>query len=182
MNRIITVILLALCFTGCASLKTKKYNKLYEKESTYKVKESGQSPFVGTWDWVYDKPGVRNIRIFIGERNDSLMIGTCAVLNYGNWVSVSSWDNDGKTIPDVCIANPKRGNTINAVYCQEDSRIKAANFDSITIKLMNKNTLVFLTAGGEYWELPRQMVLKRVNNENEVFSEEIDEVYKEIQK
>ena len=47
---------------------------------------------------------------------------------------------------------------------------------------MNKNTLVFLTAGGEYWELPRQMVLKRVNNENEVFSEEIDEVYKEIQK
>ena len=58
MNRIITVILLVLCLMGCASLKTKKYNKLYEKESTYKVKESCQSPFVGTWDWVYDKPGV----------------------------------------------------------------------------------------------------------------------------
>ena len=181
MNRIITVILLVLCLMGCASLKTKKYNKLYEKESTYKVKESGQSPFVGTWDWVYDKPGVRNIRIFIGERNDSLMIGICAVVNYGNWVSTSSCDNDGKTIPDVCIANPKRGNTINAVYCQENSRINVAFFDSVTIKLMNKNTLVFLTAGGEYWELPRQMVLKRVNNENMEFSNEIDEVYKEVQ-
>ena len=181
MKKYLIIISLIVLAASCKSLINKDYSHLYDKESTYKVKETGQSPFVGTWDWVYDKPGVRNIRIFIGERNDSLMIGICAVLNYGNWVSTSSCDNDGKTIPDVCIANPKRGNTINAVYCQEDSRIKVAYFDSVTIKLMNKNTLVFLTAGGEYWELPRQMVLKRVNNENMEFSNEIDEVYKEVQ-
>ena len=151
MKKYLIIISLIVLAASCKSLINKDYSHLYDKESTYKVKETGQSPFVGTWDWVYDKPGVRNIRIFIGERNDSLMIGICAVLNYGNWVSTSSCDNDGKTIPDVCIANPKRGNTINAVYCQEDSRIKVAYFDSVTIKLMNKNTLVFLTAGGEYW-------------------------------
>lgn len=182
MKKYLIIISLIVLAASCKSLINKDYSHLYDKESTYKVKETGQSPFVGTWDWVYDKPGVRNIRIFIGERNDSLMIGICAVLNYGNWVSTSSYDNNDKTIPDVCIANPKRGNTINTVYCQEDSRIKVAYFDSVTIKLMNKNTLVFLTAGGEYWELPRQMVLKRVNNENMEFSNEIDEVYKEVQK
>lgn len=182
MNKIITAILLVLSLMGCASLKTKKYSKLYEKESTYEVKETGQSPFVGTWDWVYDKPGVRNIRFFIGERNDSLMIGTSAVLNYGNWVSGASEDDKGKMIPEICIVNPKRGNTINAVYCPECSDYVANLFDSITVKLMNKNTLVFLATGGYNLGIPNQLVFKRENSENMEFSHKLDEIYKEIQK
>lgn len=182
MKKVFSVLLLVLFLMGCASFKTKKYTKLYDKDSTYKVKETGQSPFVGTWRWVYDKDGVRNIGMFIGERNDSLMLGICAVLNYGNWVSCFTDDEKGLGISDVCIANPKKGNTINAVYCKEESKIKAANFDSITIKIMNKNTLVFLTVGGGYWGLPRQMVFKRENSENMEFSHVINEVYKEYNK
>jgi hypothetical protein len=47
---------------------------------------------------------------------------------------------------------------------------------------MNKNTLVFLTVGGGYWGLPRQMVFKRENSENMEFSHVINEVYKEYNK
>lgn len=102
-----------------------------------------------------------------------------AVLNYGNWVSSPSEDKNGKDIPEVCIANPKRSNTINAVFCKECSKYENPCFDSVTIKLMDKNTLVYSTAGGEYWGIPRQMVFKRVNNKNEEFSHRIYEVYKE---
>ena len=175
-------ILLIAFMVSCKSLKHEYYSGLCEKESTYKVKETGQSPFVGTWDWVYDKPGVRNIRFFIGERNDSLMIGTSAVLNYGNWVSGASEDDKGKMIPEICIVNPKRGNTINAVYCPECSDYVANLFDSITVKLMNKNTLVFLAAGGYNLGIPNQLVFKRENSENMEFSHKLDEIYKEIQK
>ena len=182
MNKIITAILLVLSLMGCASLKTKKYSKLYEKESTYKVKETGQSPFVGTWDWVYDKPGVRNTRIFIGERNDSLMIGFHIVSNYGNWTYISLSDDNDCFIPDVSFFIPKEKNTINLAFCNECSKYDEPILDSIQIKLIDNKTLVWSTKKSELFGMPYQLVLKRENSENMKFSHIIEWVYKEVQK
>ena len=47
---------------------------------------------------------------------------------------------------------------------------------------MNKNTLVFLAAGGYNLNIPYQLVFKRENSENAEFSHMVDGIYKEVQK
>ena len=149
-------ILLFAFMVSCKSLKHEYYSGLCEKESTYKVKETGQSPFVGTWDWVYDKPGVRNTRIFIGERNDSLMIGFHIVSNYGNWTYISLSDDNDCFIPDVSFFIPKEKNTINLAFCNECSKYDEPILDSIQIKLIDNKTLVWSTKKSELFGMPYQ--------------------------
>ena len=130
---------------SCKSLLNKDYSHLYEKESTYKIKSEGQSPFVGRWQWIHNKSGVRYIRADIGERNDTLMIGFNIISNYGNWTHLSTPDENNNPTPDVSFAIPKGQNTINAVFCRECSMSGYHLFDSVTIKLMDNNTLVWST-------------------------------------
>ena len=155
----------------------KKYSKLYEKESTYEIQDSNQSPFIGRWQWVCNKKGVRNVLIDIGERNDSLMVGICSILDYGNRIHCTEKDGKGLYIPEICIAIPKEQNTINAVFCEECSSSGYHLFDSTTIKLMDDNTLVWCTKKSEAFYVPMQMVLKREHNENKKFSHNIEAVY-----
>ena len=182
MKNLFTIVFLFLCLLGCSSLKTKKYSKLYEKESTYKIKSEGQSPFVGRWQWVRNKNGVRSALIDIGERNDSLMIGIRSILDYGNRIHCTEKDGKGLYIPEICIAIPKGQNTINAVFCRECSMSGYHLFDSVTIKLMDNNTLVWSTKKSEAFYVPMQMVLKREHNKNTKFSHNIEAVYIESKK
>ena len=119
MKKCLIIISLITLIVSCKSLINKDYSHLYEKESTYKIKSEGQSPFVGRWQWVRNKNGVRSVLIDIGERNDSLMVGIRSILDYGNRIHCTEKDGKGLYIPEICIAIPKGQNTINAVFCRE---------------------------------------------------------------
>ena len=182
MKKYIIIISLVILAASCKSLIDKDYSHLYEKESTYKIKSEGQSPFVGRWQWVRNKNGVRSALIDIGERNDSLMIGIRSILDYGNRIHCTEKDGKGLYIPEICIAIPKGQNTINAVFCRECSMSGYHLFDSVTIKLMDNNTLVWSTKKSEAFYVPMQMVLKREHDKNTKFSHNIEAVYIESKK
>ena len=177
MKKCLIIISLVALVASCKSLLNKDYSHLYEKESTYKIKSEGQSPFVGRWQWIHNKSGVRYIRADIGERNDTLMIGFNIISNYGNWTHLSTPDENNNPTPDVSFAIPKGKNTINLTFCKECSNYEEPIVDSIRIKLMDENTLVWSTKKSELFGMPYQVIFKRENNKNTEFSHKKDEVF-----
>ena len=166
-----------LVFTGCYAQKEKDYSFLYNKESKYDVAGKSPSPFVGKWRWVYDKPGVTNISVNIGERNDSLFVAFYCIYDYGSYIGGPMSDRNNKTQADVCIALPKSGNTVKGVNVYKPFDYMPAPFDSVFLRLIDKNTLVIKVGGGDNFYVPRQAAFKREHNRNIEFSPIVEYIY-----
>ena len=177
MKHLVTIFAAFLLIAGCATKKNKDYSYLYDKESKYDVAGKSPSPFVGTWQWVYYKPGVNYFNIDIGERNDSLFITFHCIFDYGRFVDGPMYDKDDKPQAEICIASPKSGNTVQGVIYSKPFDYMDAPFDSIMFRLIDKNTLIYKVAGGDYYYIPRQTAFKRKDKKNHEFSSVVEYVY-----
>ena len=141
------------------------------------------SPFVGCWECVGANDTIQNLSVRIGERGDSLLVAFFwerqePFYMTGNPLS----DSKNNAIPQACIPVPKRGNsavgTIVNQYFSVFQKYPKNEYHPLAFELKSLDTLTFKISGNvNYW--PDSGVLVRKNSENNSFSTEVVDLYKE---
>ena len=135
------------------------------------------SPFVGTWDWEFNSPDKNSFCIWIGERNDSLLICMGGVFYGGRKIHMPDFDIDGNFITMVKIAMPK-GNFAKSKICDEiSSYCEQGNrrYYDISFELLSDTAMRFILNDNKgYW--PDTAIMIRRDRINAKFSNE-EEMY-----
>ena len=164
MKRVPYIFALALLFSSCASLRDNGEG------------DNAASPFIGKWMW--QPKGEKGIScLYIGERNDSLLISVYGKFRYA-WLFIPYKGKDGTMQADISMPMPD-GNRAKAVYSHSPmSKDDNVRYKKISLRLKNKNTLVWKTELSDGINIPKRMVFKRESHKNYRFFEKPHFVYK----
>ena len=172
MKRLLQIILV-LCITACNG----------NKKVCIDVAGISPSPFVGYWESIGENDSIQNLSLRIGERNDSLLLAFYWERQEPFYMTGNPLkDSNGNAIPQVCIPVPKSGNkaigTIVNQYFSIFQNYPKNEYYPIDFELKSFDTLTFKIDGTvNYW--PCSGVLLRKNSENNSFSTETTDLYKE---
>ena len=166
MKRVLYIFALALVFSSCASLRN---NETAGNES---------SPFIGKWMW--QPKGEKGIScLYIGERNDSLLISVYGKFRYA-WLFIPYEGTDGTMQADISMPMPD-GNIAEAVYSHSPVGSSGEpRYKKVSLKLRNKNTLVWKVELNDGIEIPDRMVFKRESYKNYKFFKKPNYAYKGV--
>ena len=172
MKRLLLIILV-LCIIACNG----------DRKHHVDVQNISPSPFIGYWESIGDNDTIRNLSVRIGERNDSLLIAFYWERQVPFYMTGNPLkDSNGDDIPQICITAPESGNkavgTIVNQYLSIFQNYPKNEYYPVTFELRSLDTLTFRIDGVvNYW--PCSGVLLRKNSENNKFSNETTDLYKE---
>ncbi len=172
MKRLLLIILV-LCIIACNG----------DRKHYVDVQDISPSPFIGYWECIGDNDTIRNLSVRIGERNDSLLIAFYWERQVPFYMTGNPLkDSNGDDIPQICITAPESGNkavgTIVNQYLSIFQNYPKNEYYPVTFELRSLDTLTFRIDGVvNYW--PCSGVLLRKNSENNKFSNETTDLYKE---
>ena len=172
MKRLLLIILV-LCIIACND------NRKHHVD----VAGISPSPFVGYWESIEKNDTIHNLSLRIGERNDSLFAAFYWERQEPFYMTGNPLkDSNGDAIPQVCIPVPQSGNkatgTIANQYFNIFHNYPKNEYYPIDFELKSLDTLIFKIHGTvNYW--PCSGVLLRKNSENNRFSTETTDLYKE---
>jgi hypothetical protein len=141
------------------------------------------SPFIGYWEEASENDSIKNLSIRIGERNDSLLVAFYWESKRVSYITSEPFkDAKREIIPQACIAVPKSGNkaigNIVNQYFSVYNLYPNNEYYELVFELKTLDTLTYkITGETNYW--PDSATLVRRNNDNQHFSTETVEVYRE---
>lgn len=125
------------------------------------------SPFVGIWEWTENGPW-QVFYVYVGERNDSLLIAPGGVFLGGNRIQNAEYDEENKLVPQAFLQLPMSGNSAVGYFVGNEIPFAGTCNCGVTLELFSTNTLLFRTDTSiGYW--PDSAVMVRVNSENPAF-------------
>lgn len=141
------------------------------------------SPFIGCWEDATVNDSIKDLSIKIGERNDSLLVAFYwERKNYPHISESPRKDQKGNIIPHTCIAVPRKENKaigyIINQYFSVFNLYPDNKFYELIFELKTLDTLTYKINGDtNYW--PDSATLVRKNHENQTFSTETVDLFKE---
>jgi hypothetical protein len=166
MKRVLYIFVLLLMFSSCASFKNNA------------TADNASSPFVGKWMW--QPKGEKGIScLYIGERNDSLLISVYGKFRYA-WLFVPYEGADGTMQADISLPMPD-GKKVEGVYSHSPVGSNSEpRYKKVSLKLRNENTLVWNVELNDDINIPDHMVFKRESHKNYSFFKKPNFVYKGV--
>lgn len=172
MKRLLLIILV-LCNIACNG----------DRKHHVDVQNISPSPFIGYWESIGDNDTIRNLSVRIGKRNDSLLIAFYWEREEPFYMTGNPLkDSKGDAIPQICTTVPESGNkvigTIVNQYFSIFRNYPKNEYFPVTFELKSLDTLTFRIDGTvNYWPCSGELVRK--NSENNKFSNETTDLYKE---
>lgn len=125
------------------------------------------SPFIGRWEWTENGPW-QVFYVYVGERNDSLLIAPGGVFLGGNRIQNAEYDEEDRLFPQAFLQLPKSGNKAVGYFVADEIPFAGKCNCGVSLELFNNNTMLFRT--GEsigFW--PDSAVMVRASSESPVF-------------
>ena len=128
------------------------------------------SPFIGYWEIATDNDSIKKLSLYIGERNDSLLVAFYWERKNPDYITESPFkDSNGDIIPHACLATPKSGNTANGEivnqYFSVYNLYPQNEYYNLVLELKKLDTLTYKIKGKtNYW--PESATLVRRSNSN----------------
>jgi hypothetical protein len=138
------------------------------------------SPFIGYWEIATENDSIKKLSLYIGERNDSLLVAMNGIFFGGRKIQPSEYDEKERLIPQARIATPKSGNTANGTFT--NSRMKhfygtdSCNY-AISLELKSNNTLIFKTEK-PIGNCPDSAIMVRIDDRSPIFTDDLPHFYK----
>lgn len=136
-------------------------------ENKHDVKGMEPSPFIGNWEWEENGPW-QDFYVYIGERNDSLLVAPGGVFLGGARIQNAEYDEEDRLVPQAFLPLPKNGNKAVGHFASDQISFAGKCNCGVTLELFSNNTLLFRTSKSVgFW--PDSAVMVRTSSENPVF-------------
>ena len=102
------------------------------------------SPFVGIWEWAENGPW-QVFYVYVGERNDSLLIAPGGVFLGGYRIQNAEYDEEDRLFPQAFLQLPKSGNKAVGYFAADEIPFAGKCNCVVSLELFSNSTMLFRT-------------------------------------